>query len=233
MLDNIPAGTYTLDLDPETVPADTGNISGSQSVTVGPDAHVQGIRFLVGHKEKDVVFSLKVAQAATASINLQETSLPPGGATEISVDTGGSAKSVSATAFGKSFPLAYSAARKKWVGMLDVPLSAPVGSATVMADVSGGQAGTASTDFKVDPSVPLATFVLTPRHPMRGQYVQVRARFLADVHPGDKIHWLDGQITKLSRPITGRVYEFTVKISVQPLNGLLLTRLGELPITLR
>jgi hypothetical protein len=87
--------------------------------------------------------------------------------------------------------------------------------------------------MKVDPSVPLATFVLTPRRPMRGQYVQVRARFLADVHPGDRIRWLDGQITKLSHPITGRVYEFTVKISVQPLSGVLLTRSGELPITLR
>jgi hypothetical protein len=68
---------------------------------------------------------------------------------------------------------------------------------------------------------------------MRGQYVQVRARFLADVHPGDKIRWLDGQLTKLGAPLTGRVYEFTVKISVQPMRGMLLTKQGQLPIILR
>jgi hypothetical protein len=159
--------------------------------------------------------------------------LPPGGATEIAVDAGGPAKSVTLAAFGKNVPLHYDRARTKWIGMLEVPLSAPVGSQTVLADIAGSQSGTVSADLKVDPSIPLATFVLTPRRPMRGQYVQVRARFMADVQPGDKIHWLDGQITKLSRPITGRVYEFTVKISVQPLTGTLLTRQGELPITLR
>jgi hypothetical protein len=233
LLDNIPAGTYSLDVDPETVPADTGNTSGPQSVTIGADANVQGIRFVVGHKEKDVVFSLKVAQTANGTMTLRETALPPGGATEVAVDAGGPAKSVTLTAFEKNVPLQYDRTRKKWVGMLDVPLSAPVGSQTVLADMSGAQSGTVSADLKVDPSIPLATFVLTPRRPMRGQYVQVRARFMADVRPGDKIRWLDGQVTKLSHPITGRVYEFTVKISVQPLNGMLLTKQGELPITLR
>ena len=233
LLDNVPAGTYSLDVDPETVPPDTGNTSGPQSVTVGADGHVEGVRFTVGHKEKDVVFSLKVAQAPTGTMTLREPALPPGGATEVAVDAGGPAKSVTMSAFGKSVPLGYERSRKKWIGMLDVPLSAPVGAQSILADVSGSQSSTVSADLKVDPSIPLATFVLTPRRPMRGQYVQVRARFMADVHPGDKIRWLDGQITKLSHPITGRVYEFTVKISVQPLTGLLLTRQGELPITLR
>jgi hypothetical protein len=114
-----------------------------------------------------------------------------------------------------------------------VPVAAPPGTATILADVNGPQKATASADLKVDPAMPIATFTMTPRRPMRGQYVAVRARFVADVHPGDRIHWFDGQITKLATPITGRVFAFTVKISEQPMRGLLLTRQGQLPITLR
>jgi hypothetical protein len=81
--------------------------------------------------------------------------------------------------------------------------------------------------------MPLVTFKITPPHPVIGQYVTVRARFLADVRPGDTIRWPNGQITKLSRPVTGRVYVFSVKISEPLMRGLLLTRQAELPITLR
>jgi hypothetical protein len=233
LLDNIPAGTYTLDIDPETVPADTGS-AGPQSITLGPDGHIQGIQFVVGRKQKTVVFSLKSeVQAVAANMSLRESLLPPGGATEISVDGDGRARSVVATAFDKRIELTYDKKRKKWVGLLIVPLDATPGNVTILADVDAAQKATASADLKIDPALPVATFSMTPHRPMRGQYVQARARFLADVHPGDRIRWLDGQLTKLGSPLTGRVYEFTVKISVQPMRGLLLTKQGQLPIILR
>lgn len=233
LLDNVPAGTYTLDIDPETVPADTGS-AGPQSVTVGPDGHIEGIQFVIGHKQKAVVFSLKSAeQTVAASMSLQETALPPGGATEISVDGDGRARSVVATVFDRRIALSYDKKRKKWIGLLVVPADATPGNVTVLADVDAAQKATASADLKVDPALPIATFTLTPHRPMRGQYAQVRARFLADVHSGDKIRWLDGQLTKLGAPVTGRVYAFTVKISVQPMRGVLLTKQGQLPIILR
>lgn len=233
MLDNMPAGTYSLDLDPETVPKDTGNVSGPQTVTVNPGANVQGVRFLVGTVQKNVVFTLKAVGPLAPSVSFEESTLPPGGATEIAVDADAKAKRVEAKAFGKTVPLAYDKGRKKWIGMIVVPLSAPSGTTTIDVNVKGAQPASTSADMTVDPKMPLVTFTMTPRRPAIGQYVTVRARFLADVHPGDKIRWLDGQITKLSRPITGRVYEFTVKISIQPMHALLLTRQGDLPITLR
>ncbi|HEY9180669.1 MAG TPA: carboxypeptidase regulatory-like domain-containing protein [Candidatus Baltobacteraceae bacterium] len=233
LLDNLPAGTYTLDLDPETVPKDTGNISGPQTITLDPGAQVQAVRILVGTAQKNVVFTLKAVGPAPPSASLEESRLPPGGATEVTFDADSAAKAVTASAFGKQYVLAYDGSRKKWVGTIVVPLSANPGTGTVDLSARGAHAASTSLEIAVDPKIPLATFVITPRHPMHGQYVSVRARFLADVHPGDKIHWLDGQITQLSRPVTGRVYEFTVKISEQPLRGLLLTRQGELPITLR
>jgi hypothetical protein len=233
LLDNLPAGTYTVDVDPETVPEDTGNAGGAQTITVGPGQSVSGIRFVIGRRLKNIVFSLKASESSAASIALSESVLPPGGATGISVDPGTRAKRVTATVFGKTFALAYDKGRQRWIGTIDVPLTASAGSTSVIADIEAAQKSTTSADLKIDPSVPLATFTMTPRHPARGQYALVRARFLADVHPGTTIRWLDGQVTKLSRPITGRVYQFTVKISEQPLHGQLLTSLGELPITLR
>lgn len=233
LLDDLPAGTYSLDLDPETVPKDTGNVSGAQTVTVDPGAAVQGIRFLVGVAQKNVVFTLKAVGPPVPTVALEESELPPGGATEIAVDADPAAKRVTARAFGKTIDLSYERARKKWIGTIVVPLTAAPGAASVDVNVEAAQAASSSADLTVNPKLPLATFTMTPRRPVRGQYVTVRARFLADVHAGDKIRWLDGQITKLSRPITGRVFQFTVKISEQPLNGLLLTRQGELPITLR
>ncbi len=233
LLDNVPAGTYTLDVDPETVPPDTGS-DGPQSITVGPDGHIEGIRFVITHKQKSVVFSLKSGAASVATeMGVQQTALPPGGATEIWVDGDARAHSVIVTAFEKRIALAYDKKRKKWVGEVVVPITAAPGTATFLADVDAAQKGSASTDLKVDPALPVANFTTIPHRPMRGQYVQVRARFLADVHPGDRIRWLDGQLTKLGSPITGRVFEFTVKISVQPMRGLLLTKQGQLPIILR
>lgn len=233
LLDNLPAGTYSLDLDPETVPKETGNVSGVQTVTVTPGAAVQGVRFLVGTAQKNVVFTLKAVGPTVPNVSLEEPKLPPGGATEVAVDADRSAKSVTATAFGQDIALKYDKSRKNWIGTIVVPLSAHPGNATVAVTVRAGESSSGSAELAVDPNIPIATFTMTPRQPARGQYVTVRARFLADVHPGDKIHWLDGQITKLSHRLTGRVYEFTVKISVQPMRGLLLTRQGELPITLR
>lgn len=233
LLDNMPAGSYSLDLDPETVPKDMGNAGGAQTVTVDPGAHVQGIRFVVGTVQKNVVFTLKAVGPTMPTVALAESTLPPGGATEVAVEADAAAKSVMAAAFGKITPLVYDKSRKKWVGTIDVPLAAPSGTSSIHINVKAAQAAEAFADMTIDPKMPLATFTMTPRKPARGQYVTVRARFFADVHPGDEIRWLDGQITKLSHPLTGRVYEFTVKISEQPLGGLLLTRQGELPITLR
>ena len=233
LLDNMPAGTYTLDLDPETLPRDLGNISGTQTITLAAGANAQAARFLVGVGQKNIVFSLKQVGPPPPTVALQETHLPPGGATEVTLDGNASAKRVVAEAFGKQFPLSYDKSRQKWAGTLVVPLSANPGNADVDVSTKGPHASSNTAQVTIDPKIPLATFVMTPRHPMHGQYVTVQARFFADVHPGDQIRWLDGQITKLTHRLTGRVYQFTVKISVQPLRGLLLTGQGELPITLR
>lgn len=236
MLDNLPAGTYSIDLDPETVPDNTGNTNGAQTVTVGDDENKQGVNFIVGRKLKQVVFSLKATETVAANMTLSEPAVPPSGATEAIVDADGPARAVTAQAFGKSIPFAYDSRRKVWTAMITVPALAPGGKSTIVAnikDAKGNAATSVYADLTVDPNMPLVTFKITPSRPVIGQYVTVRARFLADVHPGDVIRWPNGQVTKLPRPVAGRVYVFSVKISERVMRGLLLTHLGELPITLK
>lgn len=233
-MDNLPAGNYSLDVDPETIPPDTGNPGGAVDVTVGPGQHVSGIDFTLSHKEKAVVFTFKSgAVGGTATLRLSDRELPPLGATQAVVDPSQEAKSVTVQAFGQPQPLHYDAKAKLWIGMVHVPAKTPAGRATIVAEIEGAQHLTADAVLTVDPQVPYARFTTVPLHPHVGQNAIVRARFLADVAHGDTIRWLDGQLTKLSRPLAGRVYEFTVKISEQPMRGFLLTGQGELPITLR
>ena len=232
LIDNVPPGTYTVDIDPETVPEGTGQTGGPQTVVLQPGRQIEGLEFIIGHKIKPVVFSLKQTQDTGTAMVLVRSALPPGGATDAIVQASAGVKSVTVTGFDRRTPLAYDAKRKHWFGTIVVPLQAPAGTSALVAE-TGKSGSVATADLKVDPSIPLATFRLTPRNPARGQYVSVRAHFLADVRAGDIIRWEDGQITKLATPITGRIFDFTVKISIQPLNGLLLTRQGQLPISLR
>jgi hypothetical protein len=235
LLDNIPPGTYTLDLDPETVPDGTANASGPVSVTLSGTENKEGLQFTVGKKQKAVVFTFKTTEAPAANLELSEPSLPPDGATQAVVDAGGPASSVSGTFMGKTYAFVYEAARKRWVATLVVPSQAAAGKETVLADVhiGNGQTTTVSADLTVSPDVPLFSFKMTPAHAGIGHYVTVRARFLADVHPGDSIRWLDGQITRLTHPVAGRIYMFSVKISERLMRGMLLTRQGQLPIILK
>lgn len=236
LLDDLPAGTYSLDLDPETVPDGTGNISGPISVSLGGDEHKEGVAFTVGKKIKAVVFSFKTTQLAEATMSVSEPALPPLGSAQVDVVAGEPARSVVVDVSGTHFPLAYDPRRARWSGTIVVPRSAPPGVLTISADVRAATKDgntSASAALTVDPSLALASFKMTPAKPVTGQYVTVHARFLLPVQPGDSIRWLDGQVTKLERPVVGRIYVFTVKISEPRMRGILLTRQGQLPIILR
>ncbi|HEX8805374.1 MAG TPA: hypothetical protein VF741_00440, partial [Candidatus Aquilonibacter sp.] len=67
-------------------------------------------------------------------------------------------------------------------------------------------------------------------HPYAGESVLVRARFLVDVRPGDKITWQDGEQTVLGKPVSGRVFTFQKTLTLLPLHGALLTAPGPVPI---
>jgi len=84
----------------------------------------------------------------------------------------------------------------------------------------------------VDPKMPIAILQTLTENPQLGTYVRVRARFLVDARAGDKILWEDGQSTTLDKPIAGRIFTFSLRLSLRPLHGVLLTRGVKLPISL-
>ena len=112
-----------------------------------------------------------------------------------------------------------------------VPTNAKAGTFPVDAKVASGTQPV-SAKITVDPKMPMVIMQMDPQNPTKGQYVHVRARFLVDAREGDRIQWEDGQVTTLGRPLVGRVFTFNLRVSLRPLHGLLLTRVGSLPISL-
>lgn len=235
VIDNLPPGDYTVSVDPETLDSGLGAAPDSIDVKLEPEEHYQGAVFRVGRYEKKVVFSFLggngAQPGASASVELSEPRLPPAGSATAFVRVPESAQSVIVKAFGAEFPLAYDAARKGWAGEIRVPVHAESGSYPITAVVASGSAP-AGADLTVDAKMPIAIMQYTPPNPAPGAYVHVRARFLVDVRPGDKIEWEDGQTTVLGKPVSGRVFTFTKVLSLRPLHGVLLTGAGRLPIEL-
>jgi hypothetical protein len=232
IIDDLPPGSYTLSVDPETLPEQYGAKPDSIPVTLIGGHHVHGIDFSVGRFEKKVVFTFLggTGGGATSAVELAEDRLPPRGTTEVRVHAPPSSP-VTVTAFGRPDNLQYDQNRKEWVGEIFVPADAKAGKYDISGSVSGA-AQPAPASLTIDPKIPLAILYDTPHNAAKGQYVMVRARFLVDVHPGDKIKWQDGQVTVLGKPVSGRVFTFSVLLSLRPLHGVLLTTGGKLPIEL-
>ncbi|MBV8721271.1 MAG: carboxypeptidase regulatory-like domain-containing protein, partial [Candidatus Eremiobacteraeota bacterium] len=231
IIDNLPPGHYTVSVDPETIEGGYGASPASAEVDLAPGAHSEGTFFVVGRFEKKVVFSLMsgTGQASAPIVHLSERRLPPRGTTPVTIDAPESARSVSIAVFDRHVALTYDKSLKAWSGEVAVPATAKAGNYSVVPAVASGSAPPPVT-LTVDPAMPLAILQYTPAHPSPGALVRVHARFLVDVAAGDKIDWEDGQVTVLSKPVTGRVFTFDVDLSLRPLHGTLLTQGGRLPI---
>lgn len=228
LIDDLPPGAYTVSVDEETLASNGAAASESQHVDLPAGAHVQGVAFTVSQKARDIDFSFKGAQAATLQVTMSRAIVPPGGAAEIAVNSSAKVDAVVADVFGRTFTLA-SRDGRHWSGEILAPLGTPNGPADVIVK-SGSLAEHAS--LAVDAALPLASVALAPAHPGVGKYVTARVRFAAPAHEGDEIRWRDGQVTRLGKPIAGRVFGFTVKITELPFAGLLYCRGESVPISL-
>lgn len=232
ILDDMPPGTYTISVDPETVPENTGQTNPDITVTLTPHEHYRGAIFDVANEVKKVVLTFFGGGSASAlqpTIDLLDRRLPPEGATTVSVDAPADALEVNIKAFGKTVALQYEKGRKAWIGTLDVPANTPAGNYAVTGSARGGLQPV-DARLHIDPTIPLTIVQVSPPNPAIGEYVAVQVRFLADVRPGDKIYWQDGTVTTLGKPVSGRVFRFTLRISLRPLHGTLRSPAGSVPI---
>ena len=162
---------------------------------------------------------------------MSETRLPPRGTTTVTISAPADAQDVSATAFGKRVALAYDKEVEKWLGEIEVPVHAVAGPYPVEGSVHG-TAISPNAILTVDSKLPLVTVQFLSHTNALGQTATIRARFLVDVHEGDKITWEDGTQTVLGKPVSGRVFTFQKQLTLLPLHGLLLTPRGPIPIEL-
>ncbi len=233
LIDNLPPGDYTLSVDPETLGEGLSVTSDAElKVHLTGGGAVNGEAFRIGEGEKGVVFTFNGSETNIVTAQALTKRLPPGGSTSVLVHTSQPVSKVSAAIFGTTTELVYHAADKTWVGSAQVPANAKPGPTSVMVEATGKSNGATDVPIVVDPSIPIATFVLNPAQPQRGQYIHVRAHFLVDAHAGDKILWQDGTFVILPKPRTGRYFDFDVKISTVPFRGSLLTATGQIPLTL-
>jgi hypothetical protein len=231
-IDNIPPGTYTVDVDPETLPEGTAASGGPVTVTVPPGGEIHGLLFTVGKAQKKVVFSFVqgVEQPSLPELHLRVRRLPPGGAEPVTVRVPVYEGTGELRAFGRSSPLHYDARTKQWNGWLEVPLNAARGTGTVEAVVGTYHP---SVEITVDPAEPAAVFTLQPPNATTGEYVLVHARFLARVEAGDTIVWQDGTVTVLGKPSAGGTFTFSVRLASRPYRGVLQARSGPVPVVIR
>ncbi len=232
LLDNLPAGDYTLSVDPETLPDGMGVTSDKEvQFSLKPGQHAENVNFLVGDAEKNIVFTFKGAEANTVEARALTTKLPPLGSTTVYVTTSSPVTTVVGHVFGTTTTLTYDAAHKRWIGTVVVPIGTPKGPATSVFEAQGKNGGSAEVRIDVDPAIPLYTVALQPPNPAVNQYVHVRMHVLADVTPKTKITWQDGTQSVLGTPKSGRYYEFDVKVTAIPFRGTIATENG-IPIVL-
>ncbi len=236
VLDDLIPGTYTLSIDPETVADGLGQVSSDLTISLKARERYKGAIFKVARKKKKVLFTFfgnagAAAPSVAPSLSISEPRLPPGGAAEVSAAAPADA-GISVIAFGQSERLKYDAARKRWRGEIVVPMGAHAGRAEVRAKATTGRAPL-SAEITVDPRLPIAILSASPAQAKIGEYVTVRARFLADVRPGDRILWADGQKSVLGKPLVGRLFAFTLKLSARPMVGTLVTAHGRFAVRLR
>jgi hypothetical protein len=237
LLDNLPPGSYTLNVDPETIPD-------GLSVTSGPDgpvdlaggAAVSGVIFRLGSAPKSVVFTFDQGKREAIQVSVEPEAAPPGAVLRVTAQT--SAKDVRELAvqsdvFG-TFPLHEDKRTSVWSGTTIVPtLQRGDYSLTVTAgrkDVSDN-----TVLVLVEPALPLSTIRLYPAKPLPGHTVKVSLKSYAPLAEGDTVVFQDGYKVLLPKP-NGRLFVFDVRLWERglPYSATVVTKRGQnYPISLR
>lgn len=230
LIDNLPAGEYTLSVDQDTLPDGQAIIQSPDGpVTVPSGETVQGITFKVGPAAKQVVFTFSGAKTAVVNADFKPDRVPPGALVDLVVTTDQKhPKSVIAQGdFFGTMVLHFDAGRKAWVGQLGVSPTLASGDYAVHVTVKGDRDGSADTTLTVNNSLPLIYARGLPANAKAGQEVRVVARVLADVRGGERLVFEDGQSIVLPAP-RAHIVSFSVRVPhALPYRALLFTRKGE------
>jgi hypothetical protein len=213
LIDDLPPGSYTLTVDPDTIPDDQSVIQGPDGpVVLVPGAKIDGISFKLGAEAKAVTFTFNGEKKAPISVLLDAEKAPPGASIGIVVRTQAKnlkAMHVESDVFG-TFPLAFDKGLDAWTGRFIVP-SLQKGEYALQAVGEGGEKAVGDASLTVDPTLPLVSVRTSPARAVPGQTVKVIAKILAPAQEGDEVHFVDGYTIKLPKP-HGRIFVFDMRM---------------------
>jgi hypothetical protein len=214
-LADLPPGTYTLSVDPETLPDGNDVLDGPTTpFVIKGGEQIGGVRFTLGPKAKDVVFSFDDKKKVPLAVRVTPDRVPPGAAIAVLVkpqeDIGKAALHIESD-FVPSFPMQWEAGKHAYAAVFNVPLGLQAGTYALRVVLEGERTGTADASFEVDPRVPLVTVHTVPERPSPGHTIHVVAKILAPVQGGDELRFEDGYAVRLPAP-HGIVYAFDVRL---------------------
>jgi hypothetical protein len=237
LLDNLPPGTYTLQVDPDTVPDGLSVLSGPEgTLALEGGAQLSGVLFKLGAGAKQVVYTFTDGRRQPIQLTTDPTAVPPGGLLRVSARTG--AKDVKelfveSDVFG-GFPLRHDARLGIWTGSVLVPALAK-GDYALTVTAHRKDVTDATSLVPVDPTLPLFAVRLSPRTPEAGHTMKVSLKSLAPIEEGDALLFEDGYRVVLPKP-AGHVYTFDMRLWRKglPYSASLVTKRGQTyPLSLR
>ena len=237
VLDNMPPGTYTLAVDPDTIPDGLGVLSGPEGpVALEGGATVSGLVFKLGAGAKQVVYTFNDGKRQPIQVSADPATVPPGAVLRITAHVG--AKDVKellveSDVFG-GFPLRHDVKTGVWTGSLVVPALAK-GDYALSVTAHRKDVTDASALVPIDPAIPLFAVRFTPRSPEPGHSIKVMLKTLAPVEEGDTLLFEDGYKIVLPKP-SGRLFTFDMRLWRKglPYSANLVTKKGlNYPISLR
>jgi hypothetical protein len=230
LLDNLPPGTYTVTVDPDTVPDGLSVLTGPDGpLSLAGGAAVSGIVFKLGAGAKQVVYTFNDGKRQPIQITTDPAAVPPGALLRIVART--AAKDVKEMAvesdvFG-GFPLKLEPRLGVWSASVVVPALAKGDYALSVTahrkDVTDGAAL-----VPVDPRIPLFAWRLSPKQPEPGHTVRVTLKTLAPVEEGDTLLFEDGYKVLLPKA-GGHVFTFDMRLWHKglPYSATLVTKRGQ------
>ena len=237
MLDNMVPGSYTLSVDPDTVPDGLSVVSGPDgALALGGGAALSGIIFRLGAAPKQVVYTFSDGRRTPIQVTTDPSQAAPGALLHVVART--DAKNVKALVvesdvFG-AFPLRLDPRAGAWTGSVIVPALAK-GDYAISVTAHRKDVTDASALVPVDPAIPLFALRVSPRNAQPGHTIRVMLKTLAPVDEGDTLLFEDGYKMLLPKPV-GRVFAFDMRLWRKglPYTATLTTKRGQsYPISLR
>ena len=199
IMDNLPAGDYTLSVDPETIPPRTRRLArhGNRALGSGRALQRHSVPRRAVRKEGGLLAALGLWRRRTGSIAAddpreRDASTPAWNHHRCDQRAGRRAGRFRHGVWQARRRLRMTKEVEKWLGEIEVPDSrtARVNIRSTAASTGRRFHRTQSLPWIRSCRWPSCSFCRTPT--LVGQVATVRARFLVDVHEGDKITWDDG-----------------------------------------